>query len=268
MMFSPSFGRWWCVVVPDAGGVVFDKRKGTPGRGRGADVEFLDDGDARCVEALAQLGNDRVGVCRDRHRGKLVDFRLHEAHAAVVHEGILERPEPDADSPHQADLDGLPRLVDPVLELAGLVDFGNLGLEANAFLRRLLELHGPNGLPVVVLPQQRQRVLEGDPQRLDDVAHPVGGRRRGNAADHPPAVGDSLDFERSIGAPRHVGGHDVLLSMVLIWAGSPAQPITIILYSGVLCGAATGFRNMSIAALNKAMSKSILAAPLTSLVTM
>src|SRR5690606_33536530 len=139
--------------------------------------------------------------------GKLEHFRLQEADAALIQKGIFDGPETDADGADEAKLDRLPSLVDAILQRPRLVDDGKLGLELDAFLRRLVELHRSDRLVVLMLPEEGHRVLEGHAKRLDNIPDTVNGRCRRDPTDDTLVLVHALHVEKRISAARHV--HDV-----------------------------------------------------------
>jgi hypothetical protein len=75
-----------------------------------------------------------------------------------------------------------------------------LGGEVDAGFRRPVEANLADRRLVIVHPQERQRILELDAERIDDVAHAIDRGGRGRARDNPPLVVDGLDLETRIGA--------------------------------------------------------------------
>src|SRR5690625_5082833 len=150
---------------PIAGGIVQpDNAHALASRGgcglRVNAVRLLDERGRLSIHAFAVAGYNCLLVCRNYECWTLENFGLDKSDAALVHEGILDRSKPNRNSADQSELDGLPRLVQAVLQPSGLVRLGNLCLKLNPIIDRLLKPDGPDRLVVLVLPQERQRVLE------------------------------------------------------------------------------------------------------------
>ncbi|MDT4840587.1 hypothetical protein FQZ97_744150 [compost metagenome] len=171
------------------------------GRGNANDRDSLaaQRGQLFSVEGL-DAADGRVHVARDGDQGKLEDFGLEEADTAVIHPGILDGPEADGDATDQSSLQRLPGLVDALLEPALFLHIRKLGGESDALGSRLVELDRADRLVVIVLPEQREGVLELDAQRLDDVANTVRGRSGGDAGDDALTIIQRLHLEDAIGS--------------------------------------------------------------------
>ncbi|MEC9244658.1 MAG: adenylate/guanylate cyclase domain-containing protein, partial [Pseudomonadota bacterium] len=96
----------------------------------------------------------------------------------------------------------LSEMCDIIEEHGGTID----KFEGDAILGRLVKLHRTDGLPGIVLPQERHGVLKLDPHGFDNIANTINRRRRRDTANNALFLVHSLDVQIRVCAARH--SHD------------------------------------------------------------
>lgn len=89
--------------------------------------------------------------------------------AAIIQICGLKGAESDGYTAHQASLDRLPCHVHQIFQRPRLLNLRQRCGERNAFGRWLIEKHVPDWLIVLMLPKQRERILELHAQRFDNI---------------------------------------------------------------------------------------------------
>jgi hypothetical protein len=112
-----------------------------------------------------------------------------------------------------AGFDALPGQVDPVFERPGRVEHRHTRLKRDALGGRREKAHRADRRAVVVLPEQRERIAEGDAKRVDRMALAVDMRRRRHAGKRAAAVGNRERLVRDVqgrdGVRRRLDGREL-----------------------------------------------------------
>ena len=180
---------------------VMSLSRGSTGGGHGGRLLRRERRGRRQQRQVLDGENRRRRIGGNRHQGQLEDFGLAQPAAARSEpfNRVLEETEADTDARDEARFNRVPRLVDAVFQAARFRHQRQRRREQNP-RRGLRQLHRADGLLLVVVPEQRQRIAEHDARGVDAISLAVEFGRAGNAAERAAVGVQRLDVQQRVGA--------------------------------------------------------------------
>ena len=142
----------------------------------------------------------RFNIRGDRDERQLRDETFENAIPAALDRRRLMPQEAHRRPADQTGLQRVPGFIDAIAHAPGIGHERQRGRKRDPLRRRRIEDHRADGLRLIVVEQERERVRETDAERFEDIAVLIERGRRRDPGDHAALGIDRFDLENAIGA--------------------------------------------------------------------